>query len=242
MKTLLLINSSARTTRSVTRLLTARFAAAWAARHPEGRIVSRDVGLNPPSFIDEGWISAAFAEANRRTPAMRKALAVSEELVEELIQASAVVIGAPMYNFGMPAALKAYVDQIVRAGRTFAMDGDDHAWPYRPLIPPKPLVMVTSAGATGYEPGGPAAHLNYLEPHLEAVFRFIGFADISRVHVGSEEHQGEHFQRLMADAERAVDDIADRICLPSEGGLPSRNEVSAKNVDSDVLNRSVHSL
>jgi FMN-dependent NADH-azoreductase len=142
---------------------------------------------------------------------MREALAVSEALVGELFRASTVVVGAPMYNFGMPAALKAYVDQIVRLGRTFAIDGGDPAWPYRPLVPAKPLVLITSAGAAGYEPGGPAAHLNFLEPHLEAVFKFIGFTDISSVRVGSEEHQGEHFRQLLVAAESRVNEIVARI-------------------------------
>jgi FMN-dependent NADH-azoreductase len=215
METLLLINSSARTTRSVTRHLTARFASAWAGRHPRGEIIPRDVGLNPPPFINEAWISAAFSAAADQTTARRESLAASETLVAELFRASAVVIGAPMYNFGMPAGLKAYVDQIVRVGRTFALDGPDPAWPCRPLIPGKPLVIITSAGATGYEPGGPAAHLNFLEPHLETVFKFIGFTDISFVRVGSAEHQGEGFTRILAEAERAVDQIVARV-----GGVP----------------------
>jgi FMN-dependent NADH-azoreductase len=221
METLLLINSSARAARSVTRHLTARFASAWIARHPKGEIISCDVGLNPPPFVNEAWISAAFADASKQTSATSETLAPSEALIEDLFRASAVVIGAPMYNFGMPAGLKAYVDQIVRVGRTFAMDGDDAAWPYRPLIPAKPLVLITSAGATGYEPGGPAAHLNFLEPHLETVFKFIGFTDISFVRVGSEEHKGEHFHRLLAEAERAVGEIVARLSTGAPGGRPN---------------------
>lgn len=220
METLLLIKSSARVARSVTRHLTAHFAAAWTARHPQGEILSREVGLNPPPFINEAWISAAFTDASEQTPAMRETLATSEALVEELFRASAVVIGVPMYNFGMPAGLKAYVDQIVRVGRTFAMDGSDEAWPYRPLIPAKPLVLITSAGATGYEPGGPAAHLNFLEPHLETVFKFIGFTDISFVRVSSEEHQGGHFKQLLADAERTVAEVAARVSSGAPSGPP----------------------
>lgn len=220
METLLIVNSSARVARSITRHLTARFASAWSQRHPQGEILLRDVGVQPPPFLDESWISAAFADPSRQTPAMREALASSETLIDELFRASVVAIGAPMYNFGMPAGLKAYVDQIVRAGRTFALDGADPAWPYRPLIPSKPLVVITSAGAAGYEPGGPAAHLNFLDPHLETIFKFVGFQDIAFVRVGSEEHQGELFQNLLAGAERAVDGIVARL---SSTGPASRS-------------------
>lgn len=208
MKTLLLINSSARSRRFITRHLTSRFAAAWTELHPNGEIISRDVGLNPPPFVDEAWISAAFS--TQHVPNGHDPLATSDALVDELFRADAVVIGAPMYNFGMPAALKAYVDQIVRAGRTFDMNGQGD-WPYRPLIPNKPLVLITSAGAAGYEPKGPFAHFNYLDGHLHAVFRFIGLTDISQVHVGSEEHQGEEFRRMLAEAERRVDELVRRI-------------------------------
>ena len=211
METLLLINSSARSARSVTRQLTARFAANWAKHHPEGEIISRDVGLNPPSFINETWISDAFAEPNGQP----LSLATSEALIDELFRASAVVIGAPMYNFGMPAQLKAYVDQVVRVGRTFAFASGNAEWPYQPLIPARPLTIITSAGAAGYEPGGPAAHLNFLEPHLEAVFKFIGVSDITFVRIGSEEHQGGQFRQSMAGAERSIDQIVERIATGS---------------------------
>ena len=225
MSTLLVINSSGRCARSVTRHLTSRFAAAWAERHPQGEVIVRDVGLNPPPPINESWIAAAFAEPGERSPAMRETLAVSEALVEELYHATALVVGVPMYNFGMPAALKAYVDQIVRVGRTFAFHVDA-AEPYEPLIPSKPVVIITSAGAAGYEPGGPAAHLNFLEPHLEAVFKFIGLAEISFVRVGAEEFKDRRFKQAMAEAERAVDEIVSRLSTGAPG--PRLHECAAR--------------
>jgi FMN-dependent NADH-azoreductase len=212
MQTLLVINSSGRSARSVTRHLTGRFATAWAARYPDGEIIARDVGVNPPGAINESWIAASFTDPGERTPAMREALANSEALIDELFRATTVVIGAPMYNFGMPAQLKAYVDQIVRVGRTFAFNADQGE-PYQPLIPSKPLVIIASTGASGYEPGGPLAHMNFLEPHLETVFRFIGLADVSFVRVGFEEFKDGRFKQAMAEAERAVQETVNRLVL-----------------------------
>lgn len=85
---------------------------------------------------------------------------------------------------------------------------------------------MTSASATGYEPGGPAAQLNFLEPHLETVFKFIGFTDISVVRVGSEEHQGEHFTLVLAEAEHSVDEIVDHVAR--EMMKTHRNDFAAR--------------
>ncbi len=217
MNSLLVINASARTTRSITRHLTDRFAAAWLARQPGGEIIDRNIGANPVPPISQDWIASAFTDPAEHTPAMRAALALSDALIDELFRASAIVVGAPMYNFGMPAQLKAYVDQIIRVGRTFAFNDAGAASPYQPLVPSKPLVIVTSKGAGGYEPGGHSAHQNFLEPHLETVFPFIGLSDISMVRVAFEEAKDERFQRSLAAAERTIDQLAERIA----GGVSS---------------------
>jgi FMN-dependent NADH-azoreductase len=174
MKSLLVINSSGRKARSITRHLTARFVTAWSARNSRAEIFTRDVGANPPPPVDEAWIAAAFAQPAERTSAMHNALALSDALIDEIIRAEAIVIGVPMYNFGMPGQLKTYVDQIVRIGRTFDFDVAA-ADPYRPLLQPKPVVIIISTGDGSLHPDGALAHLNFLEPHLETILGFIGF-------------------------------------------------------------------
>jgi FMN-dependent NADH-azoreductase len=211
MNSLLVINSSARTARSITRHMTARFTATWREHNPHGEIIDRDVGANPVPPIDQDWIAAAFSKPAEHTPRMREGLAVSDVLIEEIFRASAIVVGVPMYNFGMPAQLKAYIDQIIRVGRTFAFNDPDSANPYQGLVPSKPVVIITSKGVGGYEPGGPSAHMNFLEPHLETVFSLIGLSDISFVRVLFEEVKDARFQQSIADAEAAIDGIAERI-------------------------------
>jgi FMN-dependent NADH-azoreductase len=215
MKSLLLINSSGRSARSVTRSLTSRLAADWSARHPDGEVILRDIGLNPVPPINESWIAAAFTAPGERTAAMHEALAASEGLIDEIFRATAIVVGVPMYNFGMPAQFKAYVDQIVRVGRTFSYGDGTTAELYQPLVPSRPVLIVTSTGASGYEPGGHLSQFNFLDPHLGAIFNFIGLTDMTFVRVINEEQKDERFQQAMADAELAIKTFLNRISTES---------------------------
>ena len=210
MNTLLVINTSSRTARSITRRLTQRYAEGWNLRHPAGRIIHRDLGANPPPAIGHDWISAAFAKPGQETTATQEALELSEYLIEEIEDADTVVLGVPMYNFGMPAQLKAYIDQIVRIGRTFDFDANDLSNPYRPLLQTKPVIVITSAGDGALHPGGSLAHLNFLEPHLTTVFNFIGLTDLSFVRVGYEEYKDDRFKQSLAAADLAVDQLIER--------------------------------
>lgn len=207
MKTLLVLHTSGRVTRSITRRLTHRFAAAWSARHVGGVVSQRDLGLHPPATVNEAWIAAAFAEPLQRTPAMHETLRLSETMIEEIVAADTVVLGVPIYNFGLPAQLKAYVDQIVRIGRTFSFD-PGAAEHYRPLLAPKPVVVIVSAGDGSLHPGGALAHLNFLEPHLLTVLGFIGLSDVTFVRVGYDEYGDDRFKQSLAAAEAAVDELA----------------------------------
>ncbi len=210
MKTLLLIHSSGRVTRSITRKLSARFVEKWLAHNPDGRVLERDLTSTPPPVVNEAWIAAAFAEPqSQEIP--EKALQVSEELIEELISADLIVLGAPMYNFGMPAQLKAYIDQIVRIGRTFVFEPANPE-PYRALVSSdKPVVVITSAGDGDIHPGGPLAHMNYLEPHLTTVLGFIGLTDLRFIRAGYDEYQDDRTRRSVARAESEVDQCVDNL-------------------------------
>ena len=204
MNTLLMVHSSGRVTRSITRRLAGRFACAWSAAHSDGAVIHRDVGLHPPTPVNEAWIAAAFADPARRTPAMQEALRESDTLLDEIARADAIVIGAPLYNFGMPAQLKAWFDQIIRVGRTFAFSGDP-VEPYCPLLTPKPVVVLVSAGDAAMLPGGSAYPRTTLEPHLTTVLTFNGLTDVTFIRVGDEEKPGESHERSIAAAELAID-------------------------------------
>jgi FMN-dependent NADH-azoreductase len=157
---------------------------------------------------------------------MGAALQVSDSLIDELVAADGVVLGAPIYNFGMPAQLKAYFDQIVRIGRTFAF-APGEAEPYRPLLASKPVIVVTAAGDGSMQPGGALYHLNYLEPHLLTVLGFIGLTDATFVRVGYDEFQDDRLKRSLSAAERMIDELAAAMSRKFAQNFTSERELSS---------------
>lgn len=163
MTTVLHIDASARVgqSRSMphgshTRRLTARFVQRWTALFPDTKVIYRDVGLVPPPPVTGRWIHAAFTPEASREEWMDEELRLSNQLVDELQEATLIVAGVPMYNFGPPAPFKAYIDNIVRVGRTFGFDRSRGKEPYWPLLADagKRLVVLSSRGDYGYQPGG----------------------------------------------------------------------------------------
>ncbi len=207
MQQLLVINSSGRHTRSITRRLTAQFAQQWEATRPGARTTVRDLTVSSPTPVNEAWIASAFADPGTRTPDMQAALAESEMLLREIENADAIVIGAPMYNFGMPAQLKAYFDQVIRVGRSFAFD-PEATEPYQPLLADKPVTVIVSVGDGSLLPGGEMEELNFLEPHLRTLLGFVGLQSIEFVRVGYEEYQDQRLADLMASAQALVTRLA----------------------------------
>jgi FMN-dependent NADH-azoreductase len=145
MSTLLHIDSSARSERSVSRQLTHDFATAWQQAHPGGKIIYRDLGHNHVPLMSENFIAAAHTPSEALSPQQREALAISNELIGELETANEYVFGVPMYNFSVPAAFKAYIDQIVRVGRTFAVDESGYkGWYSEKRLPSLPVVAAST--------------------------------------------------------------------------------------------------
>ncbi len=203
MPRLLIVNASGRRTRSITRRLTGQFAERWLAAHPEGMLIERDVTLQLPTPVNEAWIASAFAPPGARSSAMSAVLSESEALLAEIETADALVFGVPMYNFGLPAQLKAYFDQIIRVNRSFRFDPGAEQ-PYQPLLADKPTTVIVSVGDGDLLPGGPLAGLNFLEPHLTTMLGFIGLKSLEFVRVGYEEFQDERLHRALESAEQAV--------------------------------------
>ncbi|MDQ1452522.1 MAG: FMN-dependent NADH-azoreductase [Acidobacteriaceae bacterium] len=110
------VDSSARAS-SVTRRLTAKFTEEWKKNHPDGEVIQRDLPATALPLITDDW-SATYLDDSKLTPAQRAYLSTSDELIEELQVADTVVLGAPMYNSSIPSLLKAWIDQIVRLGKT----------------------------------------------------------------------------------------------------------------------------
>ena len=190
-KTVLHIDSSARLTGSATRDLSAAVVAKLA---PE-TVIRRDVA-NPLPLLDEAWVSANFTPENERSDAQRNILALSDELVAELKAADTVVIGAPIYNFSVPATLKAWLDQVARAGITFQYTENGPEG----LLTGKRAVIVSASGGT---PVG--AEFDYAVPYLRHMLGFIGITDVQVV---AADRQAINAEGSMAKAKDAVAALA----------------------------------
>ena len=113
------LDSSPRGDRSRSRQLASEFVGSWKELHHGNVIVYRDLRQVPIPHVTEEWIAADFTPPEARTPELEVALQFSDELVDEFLAADCCVFSVPMYNFSIPSNFKAYIDQIVRVGRTF---------------------------------------------------------------------------------------------------------------------------
>ena len=180
MARILHVSSSPRGDRSTSRKLAREFLATWQSSHPGDTVTDRDVGHAPPAHVTEAWVAAAYSPAETHSPEVAAAIRESDGLVAELFAHDIIVISVPMYNFGIPSTLKAYIDNIVRVGKTFAMDPTKPN-PYVPLVHVKKLYVLSSSGGAGYGPGGPLAGYNHETTYLQAIFGFVGVTDATVV-------------------------------------------------------------
>ena len=220
MTTLLHIDASARSGRSGTdphgshsRRLTDRFVRQWLAAQPDSEVVYRDVGQQPPAPVSAEWIHAAFTPEAQREPWMHEVLRQSDELVDELMRADVIVAGVPMYNFGPPAQFKAYIDNIVRVGRTFGFDRSRAGDPYWPLLADsgKRLIILSSRGDYGYDAGGRVSERNHVEPTVRSAFGYIGITDSHSIAVEYDEFADERLAESIRQAEAAVDELVSKL-------------------------------
>lgn len=210
-KNLLVIHGSARASRSLTRMLTQKFLGAWRATGLAGEIIQRDVGQHPPPFVSEAWIASAFKPEAERTEPERKVLEYSDRAITELSEADVIVMATPMYNFGLPAAVKAWVDQIIRIGKTFSFDLARGDRPLEPVFSGKRLVTLTAAGDFGFEEGGVHASMNHLHPHIRTLSTYLGVSKSWDVSIEYQEFGDERFLQSKQDAIQRINPVVDEL-------------------------------
>src|SRR5258708_33864638 len=172
MSTLLHINSSPLYGRSVSRQLTDAFVTQWKSSHPNGTVIDRDLNATPIPPVTGEWVGAAYTPEEARTPQQKEVLALSDTLLAELEQADEYVFGVPMHNFGVPAVLKLWIDQIARVGRAFSYASGT---PKGLLTGNKATFIIATGGI--YDPQTQMASFNFFEPYLRSVFGFLGVTD-----------------------------------------------------------------
>ena len=165
--TILRVDASARTPGSVTRDLTDRIN----EKHNPDCVIPRDLAHALPQ-INGDWIAANFTAPGDRSPAQVANLALSDRLIKEIQQAETVVIGAPIYNFGVPAALKAWIDLIARPGVTFAYGENGPVG----LLKDKRAIIAMASGGTAI-----GSEIDYASDYLRHIMGFIGITDVQLV-------------------------------------------------------------
>jgi len=211
MTTLLHIDASARVTRSLSRKLSRDFIDTWKRRQPDDTIIRRDIGLNPPPATTEAWIAAVFADPAARTAQQRETIALSDTLIDELDRADIIVLGTPMYNYGMPTSLKGWVDQVVRIGKTFTFDLARGDFPLEPIMSGKKMVLLTSAGEFGFAPGGVRAEMNNLIPHIRTIQHYLGVSECHHVAIEYQEFADARHEESIASAHAALPALVDQL-------------------------------
>ena len=201
---LLQIDSSARRTSSVSRQLTAKFAEEWRKSHPDGEVIQRDLSATALPLITDDW-GATYLEDSQLTLAQRSYLSTSDQLIQELAAADTVVIGAPMYNFTIPSQLKAWIDHIIIAGKTFRYSETGA----QGLAGGKKVIIASSRGGL-YAPGTPQAANDFQERYLRTVLGFIGIEDIDIVRAEGLGFGPEHREAAMRAALASVPSVVAR--------------------------------
>jgi FMN-dependent NADH-azoreductase len=207
MSTLLKIDVSSRGDRSISRKLSSLFLERWRQVHADGKVIERDIATTDLPFVEFPWITANLTKLSARTEEQESLLKLSDDLIAELQQADEYLIATPMYNYGIPAKLKAYVDHIVRAGLTFKMNADGS---YAGLLSgKKATVIIASAGE--YIPGAPAEGMDTLKPYLREILGYIGVAEVTFIQSGStwkvdsgSEKADQHIAPLIAQVMQAA--------------------------------------
>ena len=215
MTRILRVDASARAARSLSRKLGDQFINEWTAHEPEIDVTMRDVGRSPPPIISEAWIAAVFSA--EMTAEQRELTKISDELIAEVAAADVIVITTPMYNYGMPAALKAWFDQVVRVNKTFTFDLARGDRPLEPVLSGKTVVALTSWGEFGFGKGEVNEGGDMLVPHLRFASRYLGMSEFHHVGIEYQEFGDHRHEASKAASSRAVCDLVARLASPAAG-------------------------
>lgn len=201
MSSILVLNSSANGAASVSKQLVQDTVEKLRAAHPGAAIVERDLGENPvPHLTSETTPAIRGAEAT--TAGQKEAVALSDALIAELKDADTVVIGAPMYNFGIPSTLKTWFDYVLRAGITFRYS---ESGPEGLMKGKRAIVILSRAG---FYSAGPAQPMDSQEPHLVNLLGFMGITDVTVIRAEKLAFGPEAREQAINDAKAELAKVA----------------------------------
>ena len=194
-RTILRIDASMRRQKSVSRMLADEMVAALGARKPATAVVNRDLAAGS-GIVNAAWIEAERTSEENRTQDQRALLAQSDALVAELQAADDIVIATPIYNFSVPAALKAWIDLICRDKITFVYENDT---PLGLLTNKQATVIITSGGTIG------GNDIDYATGYIRHILGFIGIREVTIIDVTG---LAKNRQGIIADARKAINNAS----------------------------------
>jgi FMN-dependent NADH-azoreductase len=190
------LDSSALGDSSVSKTLTAKVAAAWTSARPGAVVRHRDLGAEAPQHLSPSYFAIGATPEAERSESQASELKFSDALIEEFLAADAVIIGAPLYNFTIPSGLKAWIDRVVVAGKTFKYSPEGPVG----LAGDKKVVIVATSGGKYVDTPVDAAHVG----HLKQVLGFIGLKDVTVVRAAGLNMGPESREAALAAAEAEI--------------------------------------
>jgi FMN-dependent NADH-azoreductase len=175
------------------------------AHYPHSSLVERTLSANSMPHLDAETFAAMRAPEAERNDRQKAQVALSDALIAELEAADIVVLAVPMYNFSIPSTLKAWIDHIARAGRTFRYTAEGPEG----LLKGKKVFVFTSRGGL-YSKRTPFSALDFQEPYLRAIFRFVGLDDVTFVHLEGLQISPEAAAKGRAHAQAAIERLSPR--------------------------------
>jgi len=198
MNTLLQIKSSIFSDGGQSSRLADRYVAAWRETNPDGQVIVRDLAVQPVPHLDGARFGAFLSKPGERTAAQQDVVDYSDELIEELRNADVIVLGLPMYNFGVPSGLKAYFDHIARAGVTFRYT---EKGPQGLLNGKRAIVFAARGGIHAGQPSDTQTGF------IRTFLGFLGITDVQFVFAEGLAISDEHRNNALAQAHAAIEDL-----------------------------------
>ena len=194
----LILNSSPAGEYSLTRKMVNEYVTQYKLKNPNAVFVNRDLAEHPLGFVDGQWLNAKFGMAESKGEMEERINALTDELVAEVLDADVIIAGVPVYNLTVPANFKAYIDQIVVAGKTFEYTAQGP----KGLVPAGKKMVVMGASGTPYDTLTQYG-LNFHAPYLKALFGFIGITDVTVI--GASARGPEKVAEAMAEVKAKID-------------------------------------
>ena len=218
MKSILLILGSPRGRASYSHQIGRRIVDDLKSRYPSAKVVVRNLAKEPLPDVGEAFVTGRVLAQDKRSAAEAEALALSDVLVAELMAADVLVLATPMHNFGISAAVKAWIDQIVRPGVTFSYSDKGPTG----LVNDKKAVLVLARGGIYAE--GSMKQYDFQEPYLRTVLGFIGITDIDVVRIEGVALGDDAVRNAVTSAKAQADDVV-RV-IASEASVPALAEAA----------------